>query len=246
MFHSAAICRSFTLDLFHNRKDKYHLSIPDSLDHKHRSILHYIMLLPLRQNDIDLNSGFTEDELIGAIFKVCLNSKHNFLRTDNEGKNFLHYAGKSGNYFGFLDAFHALSRHDVISLLTQKDTTGKTPVDEIFQAMQKRKTVDPIRIPKGCEITDVFHTKCPTKFQTILTNHEMCIFKTLIFLHKKEGFEKFNVSELLIIAILKSRIYPILMLKCMQNNSSNMWWITIHHYCCSLQNMRDQTLPIIF
>ncbi|CAC5377782.1 unnamed protein product [Mytilus coruscus] len=88
VFHSAAICRSFTLYLFHSIKDQYHLSIPDILDYRHRNILHYIMLLPLRQNDIDLHSGFTEDELIGAIFKVCLNSKHNFLRTDNEGKEF--------------------------------------------------------------------------------------------------------------------------------------------------------------
>lgn len=101
-------------------------------------------------------------------------------------KKFLHCAAKSGNNFGFYNAFYTLSRNVVLSLLTQKDINGKTPIDEIFKAMQKRKSFDPVRIPEVCEITDVLYSKCPTKFETILTNHEMCILKTLLYLYKKK------------------------------------------------------------
>ncbi|CAG2254871.1 unnamed protein product [Mytilus edulis] len=185
------------------------------------------MILPLSQNDDNLKTILTEDALVWSIFEVCLKSKHNFKHTDNEGKNFLHYAAKSGNYFGFEHAYNTLSRHDVMSILTQKDITWKTPVDEIFQAMQKRKTFDPIRIPEGCEITDVFYTKCPKKFETILTNHEMCILKTLFYLYQKEGFEKFNVSELLSVAILMLKVYAKQQFQyVVQNNPQLLYFIT--------------------
>ncbi|VDI10522.1 Hypothetical predicted protein [Mytilus galloprovincialis] len=214
VFHSAAICRSLTLHAYHNRKDTHHdISIPDSLDYRRRSILHYSMLLPLRENNNDLHYGVKEDVLVQTIFHACRNSKHNIHHMDNEGKNFLHYAAKSGNFFGFDIALNTLPEQDAMSLLTQRDTSEKTPVDEMFQAMQARTSSDPIRIPKGCQITDVFYTKCPTKFETILTNHEMCILKTMSYLYKTGMISKVNVSELLSIAILKSRIYPVLMLK---------------------------------
>ncbi|XP_076093420.1 uncharacterized protein LOC143064441, partial [Mytilus galloprovincialis] len=212
IYHSAATCRSLILYLFY-RHDRYQFNIPDCLDYKNRSILHYSMLLPMRQTDDDLYIEDKESGLILAMFTVCLNAKHNFLHIDNKGKNFLHYAAKNGNYFGFINVFRSLSDHDIMSLLTQKDQCENTPVDEIFQTMEKRSFFDPILIPSGCEIKDVFYTKCQTKFEYILTNHEMCLLKTLWYLHQKDGFSKFNATKLLSIAIRKSRIYPILMLK---------------------------------
>ncbi|CAG2254864.1 unnamed protein product [Mytilus edulis] len=84
VFHSAAICRSFTLDHFHSRKDKYHLSIPDI------------------QNDDDLHDSVTENfdykDNISGLSKF----QSIFFHIINEGRNFLHYSAKSRNYFWFL------------------------------------------------------------------------------------------------------------------------------------------------
>jgi hypothetical protein len=54
-----------------------------------------------------------EDGLTWSIFVVCLNFKHNFHLTDHEGRNFLHYAAKNGNYYGFDYTAQLLSDDDL-------------------------------------------------------------------------------------------------------------------------------------
>lgn len=209
IFHSAAICKSFSLYFFSKHED-YKLNVPDVVDKDGRSILHYSMLMPL-DKDGRVMQGKTRDD--GYIFDVCFDFRHDFHLTDHEGRNFLHYAAKSGNYYGFHYASRMLSGKDIGLLLKKKDTMGRTPLDEVFYSMPKHETFEVLKIPSGCEIEDVFYTFCGAKHDLILTDHEMVIWEIALYLNKHGGFSEYNITDMLFTSIRKSRVYPILILK---------------------------------
>ena len=213
IFHSAAICKA--LSLYKNSRNdyKYKLNVPDVVDKDGRSILHYSMLMPLDKDGRVRQGKIEEDGITRSIFVVCLDFKHNFHFADHEGRNFLHYAAKSGNYYGFDYTAQMLSDEDLGLLLKKKDKMGKTPLDEVFYSMPKHETFEALRIPSGCEIKDVFYTSCRAKHDLILTDHEMVIWKIALYLNKHGGFSEYNITDMLLTAIRKSRVYPILILK---------------------------------
>jgi ankyrin repeat protein len=213
IFHSAAICKGLSL-YQHSRNDyKYKLNVTDVVDKDGRSILHYSMLMPLEKDGRVRQGKIEEDGTTWSIFVVCLDFKHNFHLTDHEGRNFLHYAAKSGNYHGFVYTPQLLSDKDLGLLLKKKDKMGKTPLDEAFYSMPKHETFEVLRIPSGCEIKDVFYTFCRAKHDLILTDHEMVIWKIALYLNKHGGFSEYNITDMLLTTIRKSRVYPILIFK---------------------------------
>jgi hypothetical protein len=64
-----------------------------------------------------------------------------------------------------------------------------------------------------CKIKDVFYTCCRAKHNLILTNYEMIIWKIALYLNTHGGFSEYNITDMLLTAIRKSRVYPILILK---------------------------------
>jgi hypothetical protein len=113
----------------------------DVVDKDGRSILHYSMLMPLDKDGRVRQRKIEEDGTTWSIFVVCLDFKHNFHLTDHEGRNFLHYAAKSGNYHGFDYTAQLLSDKDLGLLLKKKDKMGKTPLDEAFYSLPKHETL---------------------------------------------------------------------------------------------------------
>ena len=161
IFHSAVICKSFSLYFYSRIFEKYKLNVPDVVDKDGRSILHYNMLMPLNKDDHVRQTKIDLDPITFSIFVVCLDLKHNFHLTDHEGRNFLHYAAKSGNYNGFIYTIKLLSEEDIGLLLKKKDKMDRTPLHEVIYS--KHESFEVLRIPFDCEIKDVFSTFCGAK-----------------------------------------------------------------------------------
>jgi ankyrin repeat protein len=117
--------------------------------------------MPLNKDDHVRQTKIDLDPITFSIFVVCLDLKHNFHLTDHEGKNFLHYAAKSGNYNGFIYTIKLLSEEDIGLLLKKKDKMDRTPLHEVIYS--KHESFEVLRIPFDCEIKDVFSTFCGAK-----------------------------------------------------------------------------------
>ncbi|CAG2247303.1 unnamed protein product [Mytilus edulis] len=141
-------------------------------------------------------------------------SNHNILHRDIYGRNFLHYASASGNYFAFV-----LAKNSKVfgllfeELIQQKDIYGRTSFESAFVAMPEHNLFEPFKMPDNCSLNELFSSYCKTNFSILLSPHEYVIFYLSRYFHSKRDFSHVNVTDLLITSIKKSRIYPILTLK---------------------------------
>jgi hypothetical protein len=74
----------------------------------------------------------------------------------------------------------------------------KTSVAYVFKI--KIGYFEVLRIPSCCEIKDVFYTFCRAKYDPILTDHEMVIWKIAVYLNEHGGFSEYNIIDMLLTA----------------------------------------------
>lgn len=94
--------------------------IPDVTDKENRSILQYAFLQPWHAEDLVKIDYIGFDAFTSSLFHVLEVSKHNIPHKDIYGRNFLHYASFSGNYFAFVHAKNSIG-FMFEDLLQQKD-----------------------------------------------------------------------------------------------------------------------------
>ncbi|VDH96728.1 Hypothetical predicted protein [Mytilus galloprovincialis] len=214
-FHSAAICKSIAL--FHyfnpNKNNEYNF-IPDVLDNENRSILQYAFLQPLHAEDLVKIDYIGHDAFTSSLLHVLELSKHNVLHRDIYGRNFLHYASSSGNYFAFVQARNSKVIGLIFDdLLQQKDFDERTSFETAFEDMPEHNLFEPFKMPNNCSLNDMFSSSCKTNLSILLSPHEYVILYLAQYFHSQNEFSHVNITHLLITSIKKSRIYPILTLK---------------------------------
>lgn len=145
------------------------------------------------------------------IFRVALDSKHNLYHTDVYGRNFLHYAATNGNYFSIVSLLKSFAA-DINIVLSQKDNSGHTPVDELFTSMPKRKINEPIKVPINCILFSVLYSICNMDLIEFMTPHEIFIFSVFSRFKEYKFLQHLNITNYLILSIHKRRLYPIFIL----------------------------------
>ncbi|VDI41542.1 Hypothetical predicted protein [Mytilus galloprovincialis] len=209
-FHSAAICKSLILSHYVDMTIRL---LPDEVDNSNRSILQYGLMPPVSQEDAIEIDRVGTDYYSDLLLRVTINNKHNYLRVDNYGRNFLHYAASSGNYWTFLKILQIFKKTDIDVLLNNQDNKGNTPLKEAFNALTRHGAFESLKIPVNCSLNELFSTTCKKNLSVILLPQEYFILTVSKYLSTTNYFMPSNVKDFLILAINKSRLYPILVLK---------------------------------
>ncbi|XP_063397251.1 uncharacterized protein LOC134681538 [Mytilus trossulus] len=209
-YHSAAICKSLILSHYVDTSVR---NIPDKVDNNNRSILHYGLMQLVSQEEAIQIDRVGKDYFLDLLFRVAINNKHDYMRLDMDGRNVLHYAASSGNYWAFLKVVQTLKNDEINVLLYCKDKRGYTPLKAAFDALTPRQSFESLKIPLNCSLNELFSTPCKANLSVFLLPHEYFIFTVSKYLSSSNYFTPFNVKDYLILAINKSRIYPVLVLK---------------------------------
>ncbi|VDI52060.1 Hypothetical predicted protein [Mytilus galloprovincialis] len=214
-FHSASACRSFILHQYMEKMKTIDLPpIPDVVDDEGHSILQYGFNKSISINDSIKIDRIGEDYFVISLFRLAVKFHHNFLHNDKRKNNFLHHAAKAGNYWVFF-LTKDLKTFDrkLYLLLNQRNQNNRTALEVAFDSLPRQKSFEAFRIPDNCSWTDVFYVDCIANYSVLLSPHEYFIFTVFQYFDAKENFSEINLDELLKIAINKSRIYSILMMK---------------------------------
>ncbi|CAC5364567.1 unnamed protein product [Mytilus coruscus] len=209
-YHSAAICKSLILTHYVDTSVR---TLPDKVDNNNRSILHYGLMQLVSQEDAIQIDRVGKDYFSDLLLRVALNNKHDYLRVDGDGRNVLHYAASSGNYCAFLKVLQILKKSEINVLLYCKDKRGYTPLKAAFDSLTPRQAFESLKIPLNCSLNELFSTTCKANLSVILLPHEYFIFTVTEYLSSSTYFTPLDVKDYLTLAINKSRIYPILILK---------------------------------
>ncbi|XP_052074097.1 uncharacterized protein LOC127711981 [Mytilus californianus] len=217
-YHSAAICKSLILTHYVDTSVR---TLPDKVDNNNRSILHYGLMQTVSQEDAIQIDRVGKDYFSDLLLRVTLNNKHDYLRVDDDGRNVLHYAASSGNYWVFLKVLQVLKKGDINVMLYCKDKRGYTPLKAAFDSLTPRQAFESLKMPLNCSLNELFSTTCKANLSVILLPHEYFIFTVSKYLSSSNYFTPLNVKDYLTLAINKSRIYPILILKSYTPNEFN-------------------------
>ncbi|CAC5364564.1 ANKRD50 [Mytilus coruscus] len=218
-YHSAAICKSHILSHY---VDTTIRRLLDKVDNENRGILHYGLIPSVSKEDAIQIDRVGKDYFSDLLVRVAINNKHDYLRVDNDGRNILHFAASSGNYWVFMEVLQILKKCDINKLLYCKDKSGYTPLKAAFNSLTPRQAFESLKIPPNCSLIELFSTTCNAKLSVILLPHEYFIFTVSKYLSSTNYFIPSNVKDYLILAINKSRIYPILVLKTYSPNEFNV------------------------
>lgn len=187
--------------------------IRDVSDEKNRSVLQYSVLTSVVEDDNADVNFLTQDSYFLSLFRLVNESGHDVFHTDFYGRNVLHYASISGNYFAILSSFKFKHFYSSLKrLFRQKDIYDKTPFDIAFESMQKYETFQPLKLPNDCSLYEFFFTSCYTRFRALLSPHESVIFLMSQYIMKEFNFLNINITNLVITPLHKSRLYHILVL----------------------------------
>ncbi|CAC5364556.1 unnamed protein product [Mytilus coruscus] len=171
-YHSAAICKSLILSHY---VDSSVRRLPDKIDNNNRSILHYGLMPPVCQKDAIRIDRVGKDYFSDLLLRVTINNRHDYLRKDNDGRNLLHYAASSGNYWVFLKILQILSKEDIRVLLYCNDKSRNTPLKEAFNSLTPRQAFESLKIPFNCSLSELFSTTllktyAPKEFNAIVSS----------------------------------------------------------------------------
>ena len=192
-YHSAVSCLSARgLVILANHIGSQ--SLPSVFDGFDRSLLNYLVMIPLEKDWGHLERK-TEFQTLD-LFKFILNNSDTRLvfNTNKTGKNFLYYVLKNGHFY-CVEYFLNTYIDESIKLLRQNDSTGEDPVTYTIQSLQhiEKSTSTEYHIPDLYYHIDLAEAYKMTNADYELRNHlwllspvELCLHAVMAFAYKHD------------------------------------------------------------